>query len=95
MNNQVQEKEEKIFADGFSFKRKPNAPDFVVGSMSVKVDEAIAFLTEHKKNGWVNIDIKTAKSGNLYMELDTWEPTPKVEAQAQTTTPETKDDLPF
>ena len=94
MNNQVQE-EEKIFADGFSFKRKPNAPDFVVGSMSVKVDEAVDFLKEHKKKGWVNIDIKTAKSGNLYMELDTWEPTPKVEASVENTTPETKDELPF
>jgi len=94
MNNQVQE-EEKIFADGFSFKRKPNAPDFVVGSMSVKVDEAVAFLKEHKKKGWVNIDIKTAKSGNLYMELDTWEPTPKVEASVENTTHETKDGLPF
>ena len=36
--------DEKIFADGFSFKRNENAPDFVVGRLSIKVDEAIAFV---------------------------------------------------
>ena len=36
--------EDKIFADGFSFKRRENAPDFVVGNVNVKVDDAIAFL---------------------------------------------------
>ena len=36
--------DEKIFADGFSFKRNDNAPEFVVGKQSIKVDEAIAFL---------------------------------------------------
>tara|TARA_R100000654_G_scaffold56860_1_gene83271 strand:+ start:1653 stop:1913 length:261 start_codon:yes stop_codon:yes gene_type:complete len=84
--------DDPIFADGFSFKRKPNAPDFVVGSMSVKVDDAIAFLNANKKKGWVNIDVKTAKSGNIYMQLDTWEPTPKVE---EPQTAEGGDGLPF
>ena len=32
--------EEKIFADGFSFKRNDNAPEFVVGKQSIKVDES-------------------------------------------------------
>ena len=41
--------EEKIFADGFSFKRRDNAPDFVVGRISVKVDDAISFM---KKRSW-------------------------------------------
>lgn len=69
--------DEKIFADGFSFKRQENAPDFVVGRQSIKVDEAIAFLKQHVKNGWVNIDIKQAKSGKYYCELDTWEAKPQ------------------
>jgi hypothetical protein len=89
MSNQTQVQDEKIFADGFSFKRRDNAPDFVVGSISVKVDEATTFLKDNAKNGWVNIDIKTAKSGKPYMELDTWEPTKKEVVT------ETKDDLPF
>lgn len=66
--------EEKIFADGFSFKRSENAPDFVVGRLSLKVDEAIAFIKKHDKKGWVNLNVKTARSGNMYVELDTYEP---------------------
>ena len=49
--------EEKIFADGFSFKKRDNAPDFVVGRVSVKVDDAIAFMKKHHKGGWVNLNI--------------------------------------
>lgn len=64
---------EKIFATGFSFKRNPNAPEFVVGRQSIKVDEAIAFLQANQKNGWVNLDVKQAKGGSYYLELDTWE----------------------
>lgn len=66
--------EEKIFADGFSFKRNENAPDFVVGRLSLKVDEAIAFIKQHEKRGWINLNVKTARSGNHYIELDTYEP---------------------
>lgn len=73
--------QEKIFADGFSFKRNENAPDFVVGRLSMKVKEAMAFMQQHEKNGWVNISIKYARSGNAYCELDTFESskTPKEE----------------
>jgi hypothetical protein len=99
------QKEEKIFADGFSFKRNENAPDFVVGRLSMKADEAIAFIGEHEKNGWVNLNIKTARSGNHYVELDTYEPkaaapskpepkkaTPKKKAQEEE---EDNGELPF
>ncbi len=85
-----QNTEEKIFADGFSFKRKDNAPDFVVGRMSVKVSDAKKFLDSHAKNDWVNIDVKTAKSGKIYMELDTWEPPKQTETSSRV-----KEDLPF
>ena len=42
--------QDKIFADGFIFKRRENAPDFVIGNISVKVDEAVAFLKANHKN---------------------------------------------
>jgi hypothetical protein len=88
--------EEKIFADGFVFKRNENAPDFVVGRISIKVDDAVAFIQQHVKNGWVNLGVKQARSGNYYMELDTFE----AESKAKTTTKPTKkvveeDDMPF
>ena len=63
---------EKIFADGFSFKTRPNQPDFVVGRMSIKLEDALPFLKENAKNGWVNLNINIARSGNPYVELDTF-----------------------
>ncbi len=65
---------EKKFADGFSFKRAEKAPEFVIGRLSLKVNEAIKFVSDNQKNGWINLDIKQAKSGKYYIELDTYEP---------------------
>jgi hypothetical protein len=66
--------EEKIFADGFSFKRNDNAPEFVVGRLSMKVDEAVAFIKQHQQSGWINLNVKKARTGNFYIELDTYTP---------------------
>jgi hypothetical protein len=38
------------------------------------VDDAIAFMRKHEKNGWVALNAKYGRSGNPYMELDTFEP---------------------
>lgn len=66
---------DKVFAAGFSFKRREKAPEFVIGSLSVKVEEAVAFLQENaNENGWVNLNINTGKSGKPYVELDTFVP---------------------
>jgi hypothetical protein len=64
--------EEKVFANGFVFKRNDKAPEFVVGGLSVKVTDAVEFLKAHDKNGWVNLNIKKARGGNYYIELDTY-----------------------
>jgi hypothetical protein len=69
--------DEKVFADGFSFKRSEKAPEFVIGRLSMKVDEAVAFIKTHQKSGWINLNVKQARSGNYYIELDTFEPTGK------------------
>ena len=88
--------EEKIFADGFSFKRQENAPDFVIGRLSMKVEDAVAFIRQHDKRGWVNLNIKTARSGNHYVELDTYDPKAKDESTPAKKAPATtKEDLPF
>jgi hypothetical protein len=91
--------DEKIFADGFLFKRNEKAPEFVVGRMSIKIEEAVAFMTKHQKGGWVNLDVKTARSGNYYIELDTFESKGKESASTKPvqkpTQQEEEDDLPF
>jgi hypothetical protein len=88
---------EKIFADGFVFKRNEKAPDFVVGSISVKVEEATAFLKQHAKNGWVNLQVKNSQGGKYYIELDTFEPKVQQQATAPAQQPEPVNDgtLPF
>tara|TARA_R110000851_G_scaffold284661_1_gene438224 strand:+ start:630 stop:950 length:321 start_codon:yes stop_codon:yes gene_type:complete len=64
-----------VFLDGFIFKRpKEGAPDFVKGELSIKVDEAIAFLQKNNKNGWINADLLASKDNTkLYFKLNTWE----------------------
>lgn len=99
--------DEKVFADGFLFKRNEKAPDFVVGQLSIRLDEAIPFLKENAKNGWVNLGVKQARSGKFYVELDTFEPKKaggeqapapaKASAPASAPPPaaQAEDDLPF
>ena len=70
---------EKIFANGFSFKRNENAPDFVVGRMSLKAEDAIQFIKDRTKTGCVNLNINQSKGGSYYVELDTYEPKVKEE----------------
>ena len=87
--------DEKIFADGFSFKKREGQPDFVVGRLSIKVEDALAFLKERASNGWVNININQARSGKHYCELDTWKPKNENAKQENTPTESVKEDLPF
>jgi len=75
--------ENKIFADGFIVKRKDSAPEFVVASVSVKVEDFGKFVKEHQENGWLNMDIKKSQQGKFYAELNTWKPDQKVTKVAQ------------
>lgn len=70
-----EEKKEIVFANGFRFSKKPNDADFVVGHLSANVDNAIEFLKTHKNDkGYVNMQIKIAKSGSPYISLDQFVP---------------------
>jgi hypothetical protein len=78
----MSEKKERVFADGFSFKRNEDAPEYVIGRLSMKVEEAVAFMKKHaNSNGWVNVSILYGRSGNPYVELDTYEPVKKDDGQ--------------
>ena len=71
----MSEQKETVFLDGFIFKRpRGGAPDFVKGEMSIKADDAIAFIQKHTKNGWLNADLLASKDNTkLYFKLNTWE----------------------
>jgi hypothetical protein len=73
---------ERVFADGFRFERKEGAPEYVVGRLSLKIDEAVAFINKHANaNGWINLSVMIGRSGNPYVELDTYEPKQSTEPQ--------------
>ena len=65
---------DKIFPKGFIFKRKRDgAPDFVKGTISIKVDEFIEFMNEHiSSEGWINIDLLESQDNKYYSALNTW-----------------------
>lgn len=66
---------ETTFATGFFFERpKEGAPEFVKGRMSIKVEEALALLTQHKNDkGYVNLDLLQSKDKTkLYLTVNTW-----------------------
>jgi hypothetical protein len=91
---------DKIFAEGIIFKRNDNAPDFVIGSMSVKVSEFVPFLQANAKNDWTNLQVKKSQNGKMYVELDTFEPKPQGTQQpaqqpAPAQAPAQQSDLPF
>lgn len=103
--------DERVLAKGFYGKAaRDGAPSFVKGGLSVKVDDAIAFLTANKNaDGWVSIDFLENKNDHSKWNafLNTWKKsetasTPKPEAKPEpkekfipTVEEVTDDQLPF
>jgi hypothetical protein len=87
------EKKDKVFAKGFNFKRSENAPEWVVGKLSIKLEDAMPFLTQNQSNDWVNLNVVQGKQGNYYIELDTWKPTNQ--SVSQSNPKANGNDLPF
>jgi len=83
----------KKFAQGFIFKRpRENSPDFVKGSMSIKVMEAIEFL-KTAESEWMNLDLLQSKDGQkLYFVVNDWKPAVSQENTEDVTDPSS---IPF
>jgi hypothetical protein len=70
---------DKEFIDGLSAKAPhEKAPDFVKARISIKLADFAQYLRDLKAKEpdaeWLNADVKVAKSGNWYIERDTWKP---------------------
>ena len=65
---------EPIFVNGMIVKKPENAPDFVIGKLSVKASDFKMFLDQYENNGWVNIDLLIARNGKPYAKLNDWKP---------------------
>ena len=63
-----------IFAEGASYERRTDKmPEFIVGRLSFNVDKFVEFLQQHRNDrGYVNLDIKTSKTGREYLSLNVW-----------------------
>lgn len=61
-----------IFADGMYYEEpRANTPKWIKGKIAIRVHEFIPFLEEHiNGGGYVNLDIKVAKSGKTYISLN-------------------------
>jgi len=87
---------DKEFPQGIRVKAPhEKSPEFVKGQISIRVAEFQEWLSK-QPNEWVNLDIKQARTGNYYVELDSFEPkgnaTPKPEPAKAASD---DDDLPF
>lgn len=69
--------EQKYFPKGLYFKEPhSNAPDFVKGQVSIKVEEFKSYLSK-VKGEYLNIDLKVSKDGKAYAEVNTFKPESK------------------
>lgn len=79
------------FASGFYFSRVENAPDYVVGKLSITEKEAVDFIKGNSKDGKLSLDIKKSKNGKYYLAVNTY-----VKKVSETTKDAFEDnDLPF
>lgn len=67
------------FADGLFFHQPHrNAPDWVLGRMSVKPKEFIEWMRsnhrEVNEEGFLNLKVNVSKAGNAYIALDNFKP---------------------
>ena len=89
--------ENKKFVDGAWFNNPhEKAPDFVIGSISYKKDIFIEWLQKQTtdENGYVKTDVKKAKTGKNYMELNTWKKGDTAD-QSKNQSEEIDDSIPF
>ena len=91
--------DKKYFPKGLFYKEPhAQAPDFVKGSASIKVDEFKQYLN-NVSGEWLNIDFKVSKEGKPYAEVNTFKPDKSKAKPPQNTMPDNFDDsddtLPF
>jgi len=62
------------FVDGlFAKAPRANAPEFVKGSISIKREEFMRWVSQ-QTDEWINLDVKEGKSGKWYAQVNDWKP---------------------
>ena len=72
------------------------APDFVKASISIKVADLSAWLSQRSED-WVNIDVKESKGGKWYAAVSNFKPKEGKPVDRPVSRPadDVEDDLPF
>ena len=92
---------DQILPEGIRFFPKgQNAPDFVLGTMVVTINDLVAFakarpelLTEYNGQKQLKLQLLNSKQGKLYAAVDTFKPQTQEAAPAPMEDP--LDSLPF
>ena len=85
------------FPKGFIVKPpRDNAPDFVKGSISIKIDEFREWM-DGREGDWLNLDLKESQGGKWYASVNTYKPERKEETKPGANVPKAEydSDAPF
>lgn len=88
----MNEQTEKTFINGLISKDVADtAPEWILGKMSIQVDDLKRWLNDNDKladeNGWINLTVKRSqKTNKRYVEVDTWKPKTEPVVSAPVTT---------
>ena len=84
---------DKQFVDGLIIKPPhEKAPDFVKCAISIKRKDLGNWLRDRDED-WINLDVKVAKSGKWYSEVNDWKPTSTPTSKSDAS--DFDDDIPF
>src|SRR5574337_1440600 len=85
-----------IFPNGIRvFPPNEGAPDFVKGTLSIETNKFCAWLGQQPEPT-VRLDIKKARNGKWYLQLNTWKPKNAKDSADTTDSPASlNDDIPF
>lgn len=58
------------------FPPRPNAPKFVIGTISINPEKFISYLESQRvdEKGYIKFDVQNSKAGKPYVSLNTWKP---------------------
>jgi len=92
--------DDTVFVDGLKFFEKHHeAPDFVMGSISLEPKKLIEWMRANHKamnaGGYIRVSVLMSRSGKPYCKLDTYEPKPKPAPQPKADDFGDGDDIPF
>ena len=93
--------ESELIGGIYPRERNENAPDFVIGKFSIRIDQFRDWMKDHLAANpgeeWINVDMNMSKGGKPYAVLNTWKPEQKSEPASDPAPeqPPVDDDLPF